>query len=149
MSRATYSELFSVIGTAFGAGDGTTTFNVPDLRGRAVFGLDNMAGTAANRVTSGVSGIGGTTLGASGGSQSMQSHTHTATVSDPGHSHQMPTQVGFSASAGSSTFINSTQPPGVSTSGATTGITVSNASTGSGSSQNMPPALMANYIIKT
>ena len=34
MSRTTYSDLFTVIGTAFGVGNGTTTFNIPDFRGR-------------------------------------------------------------------------------------------------------------------
>ena len=38
VSRTTYSELFGLIGTSFGAGDGSTTFNLPDLRGRAPIG---------------------------------------------------------------------------------------------------------------
>lgn len=38
VSRATYAALFAVVGTSFGVGNGTTTFNVPDLRGRAIFG---------------------------------------------------------------------------------------------------------------
>src|SRR5262252_7400247 len=38
--RANYPDLFAAIGTAYGAGDGTTTFNVPNLVGRAVIGLD-------------------------------------------------------------------------------------------------------------
>lgn len=71
VSRSTYAELFAAIGTEYGAGDGSTTFNVPDRRGRASFGLDNMGGTAANRVTSAGSGITGTTLGASGGAQTV------------------------------------------------------------------------------
>jgi microcystin-dependent protein len=45
ISRTTYSNLFSVIGTIYGAGDGSTTFNVPDLRGRSIIGIDNMGGT--------------------------------------------------------------------------------------------------------
>ena len=49
VSRTTYSALFRTIGTTYGAGDGSTTFNVPDLRGRAVFGADAMGGTAAGR----------------------------------------------------------------------------------------------------
>jgi microcystin-dependent protein len=40
VSRTTYGALFSLIGTNYGAGDGSTTFNVPDLRGRTVFGAD-------------------------------------------------------------------------------------------------------------
>lgn len=75
VSRTTYSTLFTAISTSFGAGDGSTTFNVPDLRGRVVAGIDNMGGSAANRITSGGSGITGTTLGAAGGTE-----THTLTT---------------------------------------------------------------------
>lgn len=41
VSRTTYAELFSVIGTTYGAGDGETTFNIPDLSGRVVIGVSN------------------------------------------------------------------------------------------------------------
>lgn len=51
VSRSTYSRLFSVIGTTFGVGDGSTTFNLPDMRGRAAAGKDNMGGTSAGRLT--------------------------------------------------------------------------------------------------
>lgn len=85
VSRTTYAGLFAAIGTTYGVGDGSTTFNLPDGRGRALFGLDNMGGSAASRLTAGGSGITGTTLGASGGNELLQSHTHY--VSDPGHSH--------------------------------------------------------------
>ena len=84
ISRTTYAGLFSTIGTTYGSGDGSTTFNVPDLRGRVVAGEDDMGGTAASRLTAGGSGITGTTLGASGGTEThtltsaeMPSHTHT------------------------------------------------------------------------
>jgi microcystin-dependent protein len=50
VSRTTYSNLFSVIGTIYGAGDGSTTFNVPDLRGRDIICADNMGGNNANRI---------------------------------------------------------------------------------------------------
>lgn len=69
VSRTTYASLFTKIGTAYGAGDGSTTFNLPDLRGRMPAGLDNMGGTAANRITSAGSGVNGSTLGAAGGVQ--------------------------------------------------------------------------------
>jgi microcystin-dependent protein len=75
--RTTYAALFAVIGTTYGSGDGSTTFNVPDLRGRVPAGKDNMGGIAANRLSASVSGVTGTTLGASGGSQSLTSHNHT------------------------------------------------------------------------
>ena len=69
VKRSDYPHLFSVIGTNFGTGDGSTTFNVPDLRGCVPAGKDNMGGTPANRLTTSGSGIDGPTLGAAGGSQ--------------------------------------------------------------------------------
>jgi microcystin-dependent protein len=50
VSRSTYAALFAVAGTAYGAGDGSTTFNLPDLRGRVIAGQDDMGGSAANRL---------------------------------------------------------------------------------------------------
>ena len=50
ISRTTYSDLFSVIGTTFGAGDGSTTFNLPDLRGTFIRGLDDGRGLDSGRV---------------------------------------------------------------------------------------------------
>ncbi|MVT52112.1 phage tail protein [Bradyrhizobium yuanmingense] len=69
ISRSTYSAAFSLMGTTYGSGDGTTTFNVPDLRGRVVAGLDNMGGSAASRLTDATAGF-GDSLGEAGGSQS-------------------------------------------------------------------------------
>lgn len=56
VSRTTYAALFSAISTAYGAGDGSTTFNLPDLRGRIPAGKDDMNGTAANRLQVSLSG---------------------------------------------------------------------------------------------
>lgn len=50
VSRSTYSALFAVVGTSFGVGDGSTTFNLPDLRGRVPVGIDNLGGSAANTI---------------------------------------------------------------------------------------------------
>lgn len=50
VSRTTYAALFAVIGTTYGVGDSTTTFNVPDLRGRIPAGQDTMGAAAANRL---------------------------------------------------------------------------------------------------
>lgn len=58
ISRATYAELFAVYGTQFGPGDGSTTFNLPDCRGVALVGLDNMGGAPAGR-TPAASTLGG------------------------------------------------------------------------------------------
>jgi microcystin-dependent protein len=69
ISRTTYSTLFTLVSTTYGTGDGTTTFNVPDLRGRVLAGKDDMGGSAANRITNAGSSIVGTTLGAAGGAE--------------------------------------------------------------------------------
>lgn len=50
ISRTTYASLFSAIGTTFGAGDGSTTFNLPDLRGEFIRGWDNDRGVDMSRV---------------------------------------------------------------------------------------------------
>lgn len=71
ISRTTYATYFSLVSTGFGTGDGSTTFNVPDLRGRVTVGKDDMGGSAASRVTSAGSSIDGTTLGANGGAQTI------------------------------------------------------------------------------
>lgn len=83
VSRTTYSNLYNLIGTTFGAGDGSTTFNLPDMRARVPVGWDSGAGTG--RVTSGTSGVDSSTVGASGGDQRLQLHVHA--ITDPGHSH--------------------------------------------------------------
>lgn len=69
VSRTTYSTLFSLVSTTFGTGDGSTTFNLPDLRGRVIPGLDNMGGSAASRITVAGGNFDGTSLGATGGAQ--------------------------------------------------------------------------------
>lgn len=136
-----------VVVAPHGVGDGTTTFNIPDRRGVVAAGVDNMGGSAANKITSVVSGLSGVRLGALGGDQAMQSHTHTASVTDPTHTH--------SGTVGSTTFL----PAGGSGSAtpysaqaivaAATGVTVSNSTTGAGATQNVQPTIMANFIIKT
>ena len=73
ISRSTYSALFSAIGTTYGAGDGGTTFAIPDLRGQFIRSLDSGRGVDTGRV------IGSTQADA------LKSHTHTAV--DSGHSH--------------------------------------------------------------
>jgi microcystin-dependent protein len=144
VSRSTYADLFAVVSTTYGIGDGTTTFNVPDFRGRAAFGKDDMGGSAASRLTTAGSGVDGATLGTGGGSQLTQQHTHVAT--DAGHTHN------YNANNGN---VNAAGSPGVQSGNAATYTTASgnanitNANYGSGTSQNVPPALVVTYIIKT
>jgi microcystin-dependent protein len=155
VSRTTYSALFAVIGTTWGAGDLSTTFNLPDLRGRATFGVDNMGGVAAGRVTSGVSGIAGSTLGAVGGSQYAQLDAATAasasTVTDPGHYHTLGTPSGDGATIGGTRALVGASTTDDPTSTVTTGITVATKTTITsaltGTSENMPPAAMTIKMI--
>lgn len=51
VSRTTYADLFTLVSTSYGIGDGSTTFNLPDYRGRAGIGLDNLGSSSADRVT--------------------------------------------------------------------------------------------------
>lgn len=74
VSRTTEARLFGVIGTLHGVGNGTTTFNVPDLRGRVVAGEDDMNGTSANRLTGLSGGVDGDAFGSAGG---LETHTLT------------------------------------------------------------------------
>jgi microcystin-dependent protein len=69
VSRTTYAQLYGVIGTAYGAGDGSTTFNVPDLRGMVTAGKDNMGGSTRGMLTPNGMGVVATTLGNFSGSE--------------------------------------------------------------------------------
>jgi microcystin-dependent protein len=75
ISRSTYSSLFSLLSTTYGAGDGSTTFNLPDVRGRVIAGKDDMGGSASSRITNAVFTPNGTTLGAVAGSQTTSLST--------------------------------------------------------------------------
>lgn len=68
VSRATYAALFTVIGTTYGVGDGSTTFNVPDLRGEFPRGWDDARGVDSGRVI------------ASAQAANIAAHGHTFTV---------------------------------------------------------------------
>jgi microcystin-dependent protein len=118
------------------------TITLPDLRGRSIFGKDDMGGSAASRVTSGVSGIAGATLGKAGGSEAMHQHNHG--VTDPTHSHTTNAGGGPGLSFPYENAILGGYAATVFA--AATGITINNA--GAGTSQNMPPAMIFTYIIK-
>lgn len=70
VSRTTYADLFAAIGTTFGAGDSSTTFNLPNLRGEFIRGWDNGRGVDATR-----------TFGSAQDDQ-IQEHTHTIAYRD-------------------------------------------------------------------
>jgi microcystin-dependent protein len=137
VSRTTYAGLFAVVGTTYGAGDGSTTFNVPDLRGRVAAGKDDMGGSAAGRLTNtgtGNPGINGATLGASGG---VDRHTMT-TAEMPAHTHPVGAQ----------------NSQGLSGGGLTVGVSggsspYNSGSQGSGNAHpNTQPTIVLNSIIK-
>lgn len=134
VSRTTYAALFAVLGTTYGAGDGSTTFTLPDLRGRVVAGQDDMGGVSANRLTGQTGGVDGDVLGATGGSE-----THTLTIAQmPSHSHT----ITGNATTGGSSFVSVTA--------GTTSLSPSTNSTGGGGAHNnVQPTIVLNYIIKT
>lgn len=86
VSRTTYADLFTAVGTLYGVGDGSTTFGLPDVRGRVVAGEDDMGGASANRLTAAEGDtLNGDTLGATGG---VEMQTLTADESGvPAHTH--------------------------------------------------------------
>lgn len=141
VSRTTYATLFDRLGTAFGAGNGTTTFNLPDLRGRVPVGKDNMGGSAANRITSGTAGFAGATLGAAGGDQRLHSHNHA--ITDPGHTHSGGTGATENVTASLEVSVAAGD---ANTGSATTGISL--AAAGAGNSQNVQPSQVLNYLIR-
>lgn len=156
----TYAGLFAAIGTTFGAGDSSTTFNVPDLRGRVAAGADNMGGTPANVLP-------GYNVGTSGGAAAVtldttqipaHTHTdsgHTHTVTDPGHFHDAPNQflVTGGGSAGSLN-VGSGLTAISDTNSDVTGVTINsgaanNQDTGGGLSHaNVQPTLAFNWLIR-
>ena len=151
VSRSTYSALFSVISTTYGAGDGSSTFNLPDLRGRVVAGQDDMGGSSADRLTGLTGGVDGDTLAATGGAEThvlttaqLATHTHGATKSynsDPGL-----TNTRFSLVTEQTDREDSF--PGYQTTTGDTNNIIS--TTGSGSAHNnVQPTIILNYIIKT
>ena len=121
VSRTTYADLFGVIGTTYGSGDGSTTFNIPNLKGRVPVGLDS-SDTSFN------------SIGKTGGSKELQSHDHTgiswygdtALTLDPGNSGFLPTGK-WGGGSSTSNFKTGT--------------------TGTGNSGNLQPYIVMNYII--
>lgn len=162
ISRVTFANAFAVYSTTYGAGDGSTTFNMPDVRGRVLAGRDNMGGSAANRLTSTVMTPDGNTAGAVGGAQThtlaigeIPAHNHN--VVDPGHVH-----TAYGLGSVGNNLVNGTdravgtadgtnaglfQSVFVSVVASTTGISTQNAG-GGGAHQNTQPTMIMNTICK-
>jgi len=160
VSRTTYAALFAVIGETYGAGDGSTTFNLPNLKGRAIVGRDSSqtefdtlaetGGAKTHTLTTAeipahqhnISAYTHTVnqsnaLGThdhtfSGTVASAGDHSHSITITDPGHSHTIDLLSREKASG--STFnmnpVSFTANETQSTRSATTGITASSNTTG-------------------
>ena len=128
ISRTDYPALYEVYGTTYGVGDGSTTFNVPDVRGRVIAGQDDMGGVSADRLTNQSGGVEGDTLGAVGGSE-----THALTSGQNGtHSHSVSGNTGGT----SSTFTYSANSANW---GGGSNLTITNvAATGLGSTITSP-----------
>ena len=128
------TPLFAALGLTYGVGNGSTTFNIPDLRGRVIAGQDDMGGSSANRLTGQSGGVDGDGLGNTGGSE-----THQLTVAQmPSHTHSQTIRADANITGG--------QNPGVDR-GITTNQTGSTG--GDQAHNNVQPTIILNYIIKT
>ena len=140
VSRTTYADLFTVIGTTYGSGDGSTTFNVPDLEGRVVAGKE----ASATRLTTAGGGVDGDTLGATGGDE-----THELVEGElPAHAHNLTISSRVFNTGGASDDDRLSRG---NTAGSSVTTNVGNtANTGSGNVHaNVQPTIVLNYIIKT
>lgn len=163
ISRTTYHALFQVIGTTYGSGDGSTTFNVPNLKGKFVVGFDSAQTEFDNLSETGGAKTHTLTIAEmpahnhNGLTQSAGTHTHT--ITDPGHTHsyvnQPNTQNTDNAFSTETAADNSSVAQ--TSSSSVTGITINSAgahqhvidSQGGGQPHNnLPPYLVLNYIIK-
>lgn len=145
VSRATYSDLFDVIGETFGAGDGSSTFAVPDLRDRSPLGTNSMGSSDASRVDNY-----STDLGDSGGEDEhqlseseMPSHNH----GGGNHDHTLNTESGSGGfngqlSQGTNNTLEETSSP-VQNSG-----NIINTDGGDNPHNTMHPFLAVNFIIR-
>ena len=140
-NREGYAALFAVIGTTYGAGDGSSTFNVPDLRGRAPIGAGQGSGLT-NRTL---------------GTQNIGSETVTLSVTQmPGHTHAASTSASFvrcttaNANMSKTTVASGSGKSNVVTSASAIGSGATTTSTGGGGAhENMQPSTVVNFIICT
>ena len=130
VSRTTYADLYAVIGTTYGTGDGSTTFNLPDLKGKVPVGY-NSSDTSFDA------------LGETGGEK-----THQLSVSEmPSHTHEALYQVTGGYGDGGGSYNGKPMLRGNVTSAST--VLWSTQSRGSsGYHNNLQPYIVLNYIIK-
>jgi microcystin-dependent protein len=157
ISRMAYASAFAIISTTFGAGDGSTTFNVPDLRGRVAAAADNMGGTGAGRLPFGFSGTGGASsqtlaaanLPASPVSISGSTSGYTPLVGGGGAQAVVPgsAPTAFNASGANQTY----QVNNFGTVSGFSSLSVTGTTSNLGSSTpvtTLPPTIACNYIMR-
>jgi microcystin-dependent protein len=145
-SRATYAELFAKIGTRYGVGDNSSTFNLPNYQGRVFVGLD----TGQTEFD---------TLGETGGAKThtlteaeLAVHDHPDTLAAPQHTHGPGSGSFFINSGTTATFAAGSLGRGTSTAtggASATALTGAVGNAGSGAAHNnLQPYVVGNYIIK-
>lgn len=156
ISRSTYANLFSAIGTAHGIGDGSTTFVLPDYRGIFLRGVDGGANNDPDRSSRTAPNTGGNTGDAVGSIQghSYQTHTHVQAA----HSHRATGNANpFGTKSGSTTLANvgaystlTTANPGVTESETVVNqnASASGAKSQATANETRPVNSAVNYIIK-
>jgi microcystin-dependent protein len=150
ISRLTYASLFGIIGTHYGAGDGSTTFNLPDLRGRVA------AGFAVSGGHPDVSTLGANDGQATSNRRPKHRTTNNLVISDPGHAHNLNYYTSGGATWGVPVNNNGTGPNWANVSGTSvqasgTGVSVAG-SIGTNTANDAldtPSYLVVNHIIKT
>lgn len=163
LQREDYLELFGVIGTTYGSVNGTA-FNLPDCRGRVAAGRDFDASGTAGRLTVTTMTPDGTTLGATGGAQTvtlteaqLAAHDHAltglTTTSEGSHAHTVPTTSGVAGVAAKAEFAATTSGAdtiATSTAGAHThGVSGTTDNAGGDTAHgNVQPTILMNKIIR-
>jgi microcystin-dependent protein len=160
ISRTTYSELFTLFSTTYGSGDGSNTFNVPDLRGRARIVQDDMGGSAASRVTTAGGGLDGATLGAVGGAQGVtlaanqipsltSTGSNSISVASSVNVIQNAQVISYVDSGGGGTFVLNSNPTNSAlTSTGSNSISVAYTNGSQAVTKTVPPAIVCNYILR-
>ncbi len=158
ISRTTYAALFSLFGTTYGSGDGSTTFNLPDKTGR----VSAMQEATATRLTSAYFGGNSTVLGAVGGaeSQTLTPAQLPTGITSTGSGSVSVTSLNGDVVRGQLTawsngsgltltaFQNNTTTVGSISSTGTTSVSTTSNNTGGGAHRTVQPTIVCNYIIR-